>query len=68
MVKKIFTHRIDNDSRHLRSARAIEIGDWMAIVHAFERRKMRTDFVDRDGRAGLWFHMQKGVIVDSCNK
>jgi len=68
MVKKILAHRIDNSTRHLRTAGSVKISHGMAIVHAFERRKMRTNFVYRDRLAGLWFHKQKDVSIDSCNK
>jgi hypothetical protein len=59
VVVEIIVHCLNDRSRNLCAARPVEIGDRMAIVDAFERGEMRTNFFDRDRLAGLWFHIDR---------
>ncbi len=56
VVKQIIAHRVDDDLRHLRATRPIEVSDRLAVVLPGKGRKMGADFGGRKGRLGGGYH------------
>jgi hypothetical protein len=48
VVEEVVGHRLGDAARHLRAAGAVEVGDPRAVVHAFERREVRTNLLGRE--------------------
>src|SRR5687768_9835148 len=46
MVIQIVAHPLNHVTRHLRTARAVKIGDGIAVVYAFERGEMFSDLAN----------------------
>ena len=52
VVVKIIAHCLDHRSRHLGSARPIEVSNRITVMSARERRKTSTYFFGRHHRGG----------------
>ena len=62
VVEQVVVHRVDDGTRHLRSAGSVEVGDGVAVVHALERGKMRANALDgRDERGTVTKHRRHAI-------
>ena len=63
VVEQVVAHRVHHGLRHLRAARAVEVGDGSAFVAALERREAGADRLDAGGRSQCCRHRVGSILI-----